>query len=97
MFKRKPKSDVDMYVSADDNVRKYMKKYKDTGKDKFKDKARHYKATKKALEIKMSNTGTNVNETNVTVSESFNKEKTTNVDVTTNIDVNQQKKNSKKK
>ena len=92
MFGRhKLPDDVKQYQKASSDARKNWAKYKDTGNPKFHERAQKNYDTKRALEIKMSNPGTNVKKTNITVKDSFNKSKTNNVKVSSKISIKKSK------
>ena len=90
--RRKLPDDVEQYKRAGTRARKNWSKYKDTGNPKYKDKAKADYDAQRALEIKMANPSTNVNNTSISVKDSFNKDKKTDVNVITKINIKKPKK-----
>lgn len=89
--RRKLPDDVEQYKQAGTRARKNWTKFKQTGNEKYKNKAKADYDTQKALEIKMSNPGNNVNNTSISVKDSFNKDKKTDVNVVTKINIKKPK------
>ena len=95
--KDKLPEDVKQYTNAGSRARKNMDKYRKTGKTKYKDRAKENYDIRKALEIKMANPGNNVQNTSISVSDSFNKDKKTDVQVVTKINIKKPKSKKTKK
>lgn len=94
--KNKNPDDVQQYVSAGSAARKNWTKYKETGKDKFKEKAKRGYDTQKALRMKMLNPGTRIENNNLEIKDSFNKSKSTKISVPVKVSVKAKTKKSKK-
>lgn len=85
----KPKvpDDAKQYGELGTTGRKNWRKYKETGKPKYKDRAQEAYDTQKALGIKMANPGTTIvkdsfnNTKNFEIKDSFKKTKNVNVKV----------------
>jgi len=86
LFKKKP-DEVKQYVSAGSKARKNWNKFQDTGNLKFKEKAKRSYDEQKALAIKMSNPGTNIENNSFSINHSFNKTKTVKTSVPISIKV----------
>ena len=91
---RKKPEDVQQYVEAGAKARKNWTKFKETGKPKFKERAKRNFDEQKALTIKMANPGTKIEKNSLEIKNSFNKSKTTSVPV--NVKIATSKKSKKK-
>lgn len=95
LFHKKPE-EVQQYVNAGSNARKNWNKFKETGKPKYKERAKRSYDEQKALTIKMSNPGTKIQNNSLEIKDSFNKTKTVRTNIPVNINVKTSKKSKKK-
>ncbi len=86
MFGRhKLPDDVQLYKETSVSASNNYHKFKETGKKKFKDRAKADYAVKHALELKMTHPSTNVDKRTINITNAPTKQKTTNVKVNTNF------------
>lgn len=69
------KNDIDAYAKAELKAKRNYRKFKETNKEKFQDKATFNYAKRNAIGMKISNPGTKVNNNNVSINNCFNKHK----------------------